>query len=167
MHAIATTGKKISRGRRQESAGEARFRVGKAGRWTATTKSNDLATPMGLVASLAPEVWHKDTTSGGEVNVGRVPSATRSRFPGTKRALATRSAAGGRASWPGISPLEVALIEDVKCHGSLDKTCGGCQLSADGLWPERDSVSAASQTLINSARNLAARLALDASPCSG
>ena len=69
VHAIATRGKKISRGRRQESAGKARFRVGKAGRWTATTKSNDPATPMGLLAGLAPEVWHKDTTSGGEVNV--------------------------------------------------------------------------------------------------
>lgn len=70
VHAIATRGKKISRGRRQESAGEARFRMGKAGRWTATTKSNDPATPMGLLAGLAPEVWHKDTTCGGEVNVG-------------------------------------------------------------------------------------------------
>ena len=69
VHAIATRGKKISRGRWQESAGEARFRVGKAGRWTATTKSNDPAKPMGLLAGLAPEVWHKDTTSGGEVNV--------------------------------------------------------------------------------------------------
>jgi hypothetical protein len=71
VHAIATRGKKISRGRRQESAGEARFRVGKACRWTATTKSNDPATPRGLLAGLAPEVWHKDTTCGGEVNVGR------------------------------------------------------------------------------------------------
>lgn len=78
MHAIATRGKKISRGRWQESAGEARFRWGKACRWTATTKSNDPATPMGLLAGLAPEVSPKDTTCGGEVNVGGGASGSQS-----------------------------------------------------------------------------------------
>ena len=88
---------------------------------------------MGLVAGLAPEVWHKDTTSGGEVNVGGVPSAVRSRFLGTKRGSTARFAAIRRASLAGIRPFGVALLEDVKCHGSLDKTCGSRQLSADGF----------------------------------
>jgi hypothetical protein len=95
VHAIATRGKKISRGRRQESAGKAHFRSGKACRWTATTKSNDPATPIGLLAGLAPEVWSKDTTCGGEVNVGRRRLAA-SEAAASKKRLVLLS----RPRWP-------------------------------------------------------------------
>jgi hypothetical protein len=88
---------------------------------------------MGLLAGLAPEVWHKDTTYGGEVNVGAVLTQARSRFLGTKRGLATRSAAGARASWPGIGMFGVALFEGAYCHGSLDKMPKRLSLSAIGF----------------------------------